>query len=1296
MCKLQMSLLLLVVGFAAVAIPMTHAQATTVQDDCLALIDLFAQTSGSSWSNATNWNMINSTNCCDLPLFGVGCDAAGRVSNISLPENNLNGTLPQSLGRITYLSSLCLSSNSLTGPWMMPVVTWANIRSIDLSGNLLTGVLPSMLAAASNSLIVLNVARNQFTGLIPSFLAPFQQLQVLDLSCNRFLGSIPSFVTSLRSLTAIRLFDNAFSASPIPGGIFTRMPNLTIIQMGGVCHHPYGLPDVPWNCPRLKVLDLTGARVGGPLPAGVCSCINLEQLDIPFNSFSGHLPECIGSLTKLNRLSIAVNRFEGAIPDTLRSLTQLRYFTASDNQFTTFPRGLLNISTLLILDVSSNYIVDEIPRDLHNMTSLIQLDLSYNSIYGMIPPEIGRLSMLENIYLENNNLVGEVPNTWHMLKNLSSIDVSSNNLNGSLPNDFANFPMMRYLKISRNQFSGRLTSCIFILPNLESLDVSGNNFTGSVDSSCPYFSFVKSPISSINLSNNRLHGPLPDLLCRLENLRELRFSSNMFTSVPDCIVNLNQTLALMLASSNRLNYFPWHALQYLPLLNALNVANNSLGQGGPFPMEIFKKPYSLSSISLAYNNFSGPFNLDPCDPQGLSTHLVDIDISGNQVLGFSMYDPLNPGYWCGLPYAPLTTLTMSNCSLTISHTFTYYVYDPVVGIEVGHVLETFLQDAIALFPGLQSLTLDYNPRLFGGFTGIVGLQSLRYLSAVGTNFSRSYYDDDFLALNPASVQFSDRYVCYSAVGASGFLIAEVDPTYFHYYNCYCKSGYYGKPPNCTACSSFGPNAMCPGLSDASGNVDPWDSYYSSGLVFASPGYWASPPIALEEMRQGARFPAAFLPCAFAGTSLSPCRPDDSRLDKACADGYEDRKCSKCSAGYYPNASTCQECPNEATMVVVMFLFFAVFVILSIVAFVNEPASSGPIKVLVFFLQTLSYISVPLESGAATSWTFFSEQFWFSFAHLAPVVKPDCITGVAWSFERSYSIRLALPLMMGFIVLFYVGIAHVLRCFGVLQGLSRRILTRWPHALVFSLYLIYLTVAEAVLTPLFCEEDPGLNESFMSNVPYMQCSVGYTAASSVFLVLYVIGIPFASFALMRHRHRRHLFDFLYVSYRNDKWYWDFIITLRRVVVLVIFLSVSRLSLWQALLVGLLLAFSLFLNTLIQPFSEVSDNYAESISLMILMIVFGIYLRADSKFQGEVAGLVIVLFLLKSAMVAFLVFQIFRRSKPVRWLKGRLSMLHIAGAASRENGSAKDINNDQLSVELLEKMHADKLPLNEVHL
>ena len=217
-------------------------------NQCQTLVQLFKSTNGFGWNDITGW-LIGSP-CEDWD--GITC-LANTVIEISLSENNLNGTIP-SLAALTGLTSLELSGNSLRGA--VPNVTG------------LTG------------LITLDVGVNRFTS-VHSSVWTHSGLRDLDISSNNLSGSIPAGI----NLPALRTLN--LSASGLGSGI------------------PVGVYN---NSPLLIALDFSENAFTGPINAAIGDLNSLQQLDLSDNAMSGPIPAAFLQLQDtITELSLTSN-----------------------------------------------------------------------------------------------------------------------------------------------------------------------------------------------------------------------------------------------------------------------------------------------------------------------------------------------------------------------------------------------------------------------------------------------------------------------------------------------------------------------------------------------------------------------------------------------------------------------------------------------------------------------------------------------------------------------------------------------------------------------------------------------------------------------------------------------------------------------------------------------------------------------------------------------------------------------------------------------------------------------------
>ena len=162
---------------------------------------LYYSTGGENWLDRTGW--VGPTAPCGAqgatPWSGVTCsDSFGFVIDLSLPENDLLGSIPSEIRGLSALQSL------------------------DLSGNTLTGSLPTTIGQLG-SLVGLYLTENFLTGTIPTTITSVTTLQEIFLDVNQLIGSIPTQLNQLVNLVTLQLGSNFFDG---------LLPPLTIATLG--------------------------------------------------------------------------------------------------------------------------------------------------------------------------------------------------------------------------------------------------------------------------------------------------------------------------------------------------------------------------------------------------------------------------------------------------------------------------------------------------------------------------------------------------------------------------------------------------------------------------------------------------------------------------------------------------------------------------------------------------------------------------------------------------------------------------------------------------------------------------------------------------------------------------------------------------------------------------------------------------------------------------------------------------------------------------------------------------------
>lgn len=183
------------------------------ESDRLSLLDFKNHFLGGATSGAlSSWN--DSVHFCQWQ--GVVCSHRHlqRVTGLSLSGEGLSGSVPPSIGNLTFLRRLKLSSNKLHGTIPKEISHLPRLEHLDLSENSLSGAAIPLELTNCTSLKNITFHHNNFSGEIPFQVGFMLKLQELWLGYNGLTGTIPSSIGNLTSLYLLSLRRNS-----LEGGI---------------------------------------------------------------------------------------------------------------------------------------------------------------------------------------------------------------------------------------------------------------------------------------------------------------------------------------------------------------------------------------------------------------------------------------------------------------------------------------------------------------------------------------------------------------------------------------------------------------------------------------------------------------------------------------------------------------------------------------------------------------------------------------------------------------------------------------------------------------------------------------------------------------------------------------------------------------------------------------------------------------------------------------------------------------------------------------------------------------------
>ncbi|KAK9927781.1 hypothetical protein M0R45_024947 [Rubus argutus] len=324
---------------------------------------------------------------------------------LHLSYNQLNGSVPESLGQLSSLKDLDLSNNSLNG-----VITEAHFLNL-------------------SHLQYLSVSGNHFSINLSSNWNPPFQLAELDLSSCKVGPDFPKWIQRQRNLISLDL-----SMNQIQGKVPNLSASLTNVDLS-FNQFSGALPSFS----PLSSVDLSFNQFSGPLS----SVPPIYSVDLSFNQFSGSLPSVP---PKLETLILSNNKFSGS----------LSYLCAN----TTQPPDLFN------LDISENLLSGELPNCMMQFQGLRVLNLGKNKLFGKVPSWLGNLKNLWILRLYGNNFSGELP-SFENCTLLFVVDVAANKLSGNIPTWIGqSLTNLHVLRLSSNELNGNIP---FSLCNLATI-----------------------------------------------------------------------------------------------------------------------------------------------------------------------------------------------------------------------------------------------------------------------------------------------------------------------------------------------------------------------------------------------------------------------------------------------------------------------------------------------------------------------------------------------------------------------------------------------------------------------------------------------------------------------------------------------------------------------------------------------------------------------------------------------------------------------------------------------------------
>lgn len=627
---------------------------------------IYREAGGLGWIYSDGWTS-HDHHCT---WFGIVCYEGGlrdkKVQLIDLSHNNLQGSLPDSIWRLVYLTELKLRDNAVDASFAK-IGNAQSLKSLILSR---TNVKSLVGIGAATSLVSLHLTSNDIGGPLADELFDLVVLEKLFLNFNSFTGTLPTLIGQLKNLKEIYLLNNALNGTlPTELG---RLIRINVISLGEN-NFSGEIPSHLSSLPFLEVLSLekeqrilsdqSFGKVQNPGLTGNLPqfhrAAKLRELYLGSNSLEGTIPltflKGVQDKSAIIQVDLTSNGIHGSIPATLASFDDLRLYVA-DNQIHEIPDeicekdwmdGLLTSGCDALLCPPGTY--NQYGRRVNSEPCRTCDHRGLSNWYGrtrcgaILPETLTEAEILEEIYSATGGTTWEDTSNWLS----QSRSVCSWKGIGCETDDQGNLAITK-IDLSSNNLQGYVPSIVFYLPSLRSLNVAGNavvlSFRDIEDAASLQEVFFGSTnvvsiegigqatnLRTLKMDNNAFYGrTIPEELYALRNLEMLDISNCGFTGILSSTIGSMTKIQVFRGANNDLSGELPSAIGSLGQLKELTLSESNFY--GSLPGS-FQSLMSLQSISLDARTrktagLSGPM----LSFSGLA-HLRIIDFGGNSLTG---------------------------------------------------------------------------------------------------------------------------------------------------------------------------------------------------------------------------------------------------------------------------------------------------------------------------------------------------------------------------------------------------------------------------------------------------------------------------------------------------------------------------------------------------------------------------------------------------------------------------------------------------------------------------------------
>ena len=394
-------------------------------------------------------------------------------------------------------------------------------------------------------------------------------------------------------------------------------------------------------------------------------------------------------------------------------------------------------------------------------------------------------------------------------------------------------------------------------------------------------------------------------------------------------------------------------------------------------------------------------------------------------------------------------------------------------------------------------------------------------------------------------------------------------------------------------------------------------------IMVQAGYWRS-----------SNMSKIMYPCPISLACLGSINATD--ISGSCAIGYTGPMCTACTAGYTKkNSGACSLCPSKSQNILFLFIIFVGILLICIIivssaiktAFSPKSYQSIYLKIFTNYIQLIF-----LASQFQLQWPPYIEQL-FGISQQAnssvdTIFSVDCYMSSTDISDpaNSYYYKLILYALMPLIIFFVSFLFWIGYCF--YKDSLEYLKDRFPLTMIVVFFLIYPTIVKFIFFYFSCGDIDTIGSFLEANTTINCLDTRYRQYAFIVaipsILVWAVGLPTMVLIIMIKRKRflyrssnKIIFGFLYNGYKLSRFYWEFVIMYRKVIMVAIAVFLNRYSIAiQGLTIVLVVLIFLFSHHEFQPYNTFKFNHLELQALIIAAVTLycGLYYTTNDIDSG----------------------------------------------------------------------------------